>query len=177
MNPFRKVLCGLLFTTHIIYAAGASAETPTDAGTGSIAFRDSSNHMCSMDLPDYGTEKIYRLLGDDGNICENLISSTRSWSLSGLPSATSITLSSDEYCENGSTTSVVITLKTIEKRVTTPIRELKVLGDYAINGIVDRGLQLKSRQQRPGWPITDSIKCMIIKTPTQPPVPPSSTAP
>jgi hypothetical protein len=177
MNPSRKVLCGLLLTAQIIYAAGASADTPVDASTGSITFRDRNNNMCVIDMPDYGAYEVYRLLDADNSLCKDKIKETRSWSLAGLPSATFITLSSDKNCVVSSAQDVVIELKTNEKKVFTPIREIKVLGDYSINGFVNPGLQLKSRHVKSEANITDSIKCMIIKTPTKPPAPPSSPTP
>ena len=118
-------------------------------------------------MPPAGTKnKVYRLVYSDGSQCG--FDQIRSWAIFDVPSATTITLSSNAYCETGNNAAVWFKLRTTGKKTDTPIRELKTLGDYLPLKFVNAGLQMLERRVTEN--ITDKIACMKITTSAKPPV-------
>lgn len=167
MKHFNNTLSGLLFTSALVSTSLVFAATAKEENNGVIVFRNANNDMCNIIMPPAGTrDKVYRLVYTDGSHCG--FDEIRSWSIFDVPSATTITLSSNRFCETGNNAAVWFKLRTTGKKTDTPIRELKTLGDYLPLKFVNSGLQMLERRVTEN--ITDKIACMKITTSAKPPV-------
>ncbi|WP_166367076.1 hypothetical protein [Pseudomonas akapageensis] len=190
MKNFIYLLSGLACLT-----LPGLAMSDTAPKSASIIIRDQNQAQCSLTPPAMGSGITRQFeMTSAGNNCHNI--KPRSIEFDLLPSATTILLTDDDWCQTTTTKDQTVPrneeetpvephtsnfwmeLKTTRKLSSSGIIEVVNLFSYNEEQIVKEGFQLLRKYHKPGSEIRDALSCIRVtagRSVGMPPPPPYAT--